>query len=66
MMCFSIAVLRIEVLHAPCLTADQEQQGVISALFLSTEELFRYRDKTNGVLLEGVCTEFDHTALNAL
>ncbi|CAE6941436.1 unnamed protein product [Symbiodinium natans] len=42
MMCFSIAVLRIEVLH----------------------ELFRYRDKTNGVLLEGVCTEFDHTALN--
>lgn len=42
MMCFNIAVLRIEVLH----------------------ELFRYRDETNGFILEGIRTEFDQTALD--
>ncbi|OLP91445.1 hypothetical protein AK812_SmicGene26858 [Symbiodinium microadriaticum] len=40
MMCFNIAVLRIE-------------------------ELFRYRDETNGFILEGIRTEFDQTALDA-
>ena len=31
----------------------------------SSQELFRYRDETNGFILEGIRTEFDQTALDA-